>query len=252
MPESLIIFYIFIVGCIIGSFLNVCIYRIPLDYTLKELIWSRSFCPNCRSKIKFYDNIPIISFFILKARCRRCKYPIPVRYIIVEVLTPFSIMVIYYKFSFDFYCFLLYTFFICLLIIISFIDIEHYIIPDKITYTGIIIGVLSCLKIDHNRFNEVILGGIILGGIMYLLRLLSLLILKKEGIGGGDVMLSILIGVYLGHIGGILGLAIGALIGLITSIILILLKKKRWGEYVAFGPYLSTGAFLSLMLKNFF
>jgi len=238
---------IFILGTVIGSFFNVCIYRLPRYYSIKSLIWSRSFCPNCLSKIKLRDNIPIISFWVLGGRCRICKYPIPLRYLIVELITPIVFMLIYYKFRFEIMFLVLFLFFASLLIIIAFIDMELFVIPDKLTYPGIIIGILSCWIANNIRFQEVILGGIILGSIIYLLNLLSLVILKKEGMGGGDVTLAALIGVYLGYKLGLIALIIGAMIASFVNLFFILLKKRNWGEYIALGPYLSLGALITLI-----
>ncbi|MFH1578311.1 MAG: prepilin peptidase [Candidatus Omnitrophota bacterium] len=165
--------FVFIFGSLIGSFLNVCIYRMPLG---QSIVKPRSFCPQCKKKIPWYDNIPLVSYLILGARCRSCKNFIPVRYFLVELITAGVFLLFYIKYGLGFN-FVFYTIFVCGLIVATFVDFDHRIIPDQISLGGIVVGFLLSgfkgLSLSPVSFNYIfirdsLLGIIIGGGIIYL------------------------------------------------------------------------------------
>ena len=204
------------------------IYRLPRGISI---IFPSSFCPNCKSKIKFYDNIPIISYILLKGKCRICKIKIPLRYLIVEILMAFLFSFSYLKLGFSFELLKILTF-IFISINISFIDIENMLIPDILSIPGIIFGFLFSL-FSENFFNF-LFGGIIgalLPSIFYIMGKL----IKKELMGEGDIIVLSMIGIYTGWKNVIITLFIASFLG---SIIGIILKIKSKTKYLPFAHFL--------------
>jgi leader peptidase (prepilin peptidase)/N-methyltransferase len=250
---------VFIFGSIVGSFLNVCIRRMPLG---ESVVWPRSYCPKCKKRIPGYDNIPFLSFFLLGGRCRFCKQKISLQYPLVELLSAFVFIIFYsrYGLSFDF---IFYTLFACGLIIATFIDIEHRIIPDEISIGGIIIGlILNAVKgfnlhpvsLNFKPLINSFLGVVIGGGIIYLTGFLFDLvyfkILKRppiqgetESMGGGDIKLLAAIGAFLGWQKALLTFFIAPFFGAVIGIINLLVKRDHT---IPYGPFLSLAALLSL------
>ncbi|MFC1480560.1 prepilin peptidase, partial [Candidatus Omnitrophota bacterium] len=190
-----------ILGAVIGSFLNVCIYRIPLG---KSIVAPRSFCPLCERPIRWFDNVPLVSFLLLGGKCRQCGKPIPVRYFLVELVTALggAVLLFYFAWSFKFVVYWLFT---CMLIVVATVDIEHREIPDTISIPGIFLGVLlmTVFRLDGstahlNSFINSALGVIAGAGSMFLLSVFGALVFRKEALGGGDVKLMGMIGAFLG------------------------------------------------------
>lgn len=243
---------ILVLGLIVGSFLNVVIYRLPRD----ESLWSpASHCPKCKNTIRWFDNIPIISFFILKGRCRVCKNSISWRYPFVEGLTGFLFLLVflfnhhnYLIFSnFPFYLNLFKSLlFICLLIPVFFIDLEHQIIPDSLSYLMLIFGIIfSLLK---SSFFSSLLGIALGAGIFLVIFYLSLFFLHQAGMGIGDIKLAAAIGAYFGWKMSLLTFFLSFLVGAVVAVILLGIHFKGMKDKIPFGPFLVTGAFLALFL----
>lgn len=231
--------FIFIIGLIFGSFFNVLIYRTPRGISI---IKPNSFCPYCQKRIKFYDNIPLISFLLLGGRCRFCKKPISLRYPIVELLSGFIFLFSYEKFDFSPKT-ILYIFLLSALLIIFFIDWEYQIIPDWLNYSGILLGFL--FNIDKSPFFS--LYGIIAGmGSLFLLRAIWLLLRKKEAIGGGDIKMAGFLGSYLGYKNVLFIIFFGALFGLVIFLILVAVRKRRIKDYIPFGSFLAISTVINL------
>lgn len=212
------------------------IYRIPRGISI---VFPSSFCPNCKSKIKFYDNIPIISYIILKGKCRCCKNKIPLRYFIVEILMAFLFLFSYLKFNLSFNL-LKILIFIFISITISFIDIENMLIPDVLSIPGIILGFLFSLF--SKNFSNFLIGGII-GALIPLIFYIIGKLIKKELMGEGDIMVLSMIGIYTGWKTVITTLFIASFLG---SIIGIILKIKSKTKYLPFAPFLYFSALLTL------
>ncbi len=227
--------FFFVIGSVFGSFSNMLIYRIPRGISI---IFPFSFCPSCKSKIKFYDNIPIISYIILRGKCRSCKVKIPLRYFIVEVLMAFLFLFSYLKFNISLNL-LKILIFIFISITISFIDIENMIIPDILSIPGIILGFLFSL-LSQNFFNF-LFGGLLGAFIPFIFYIIGKII-KKELMGEGDIMVLSMVGIYTGWENVIITLFIASFLG---SIIGIILKIKSKTKYLPFAPFLYFSAFLT-------
>jgi len=234
---------VFICGSMIGSFLNVVIYRFPRE---KSIMYPPSKCPKCNREIPPYDNIPIFSWLFLKGKCRNCKEPISFRYPFVEFLTAALLVLTYLDFGITWQWFFL-TYFICMLIVISWIDIDHLLILNSLTYPTIIIGLIfNFLK--GNIFQS-LLGAVIGGLFIYLLAKFSAILLKKEGMGMGDVTFVTVLGAWLGLNYLVGTLIISFFIGSIVGLVLMLLRGKS--DYFPFGPSLALGALITLLTNNY-
>ncbi|MBW2195198.1 MAG: prepilin peptidase [Deltaproteobacteria bacterium] len=239
--QSLIIkLFVFFFGMAIGSFLNVCIYRLPESISL---VHPGSRCPKCKTKIAFYDNIPVLSYIILRGKCRHCETTISLRYLVVEMVSGLFALAIVGQYGFSLETIFVYAF-VAALLVVTFIDIDHQIIPDVITYPGIIIGFLSSFLLDHHTYMESIMGIILGGGFLFLVASGYYYLTKKEGMGGGDVKLLAMIGAFLGWKATIFTIFVGSIIGTVLGIVVALYTQKGRKTAVPFGPFLSMGAFL--------
>jgi leader peptidase (prepilin peptidase)/N-methyltransferase len=243
MQYGIEISIIFILGLIIGSFSNVCIFRIPKN---ESIVFPASHCPNCHTPIKAIDNIPILSFLLLKGKCRKCGEKISIRYPVVEFLTGAIYLLIFLSYGRNLQT-LIYALLSSSLIIISFIDLDEQIIPDEISLPGIIIGFALSFIVPYISYLNSILGIIAGGGIILLIALVGLAIFKKEAMGGGDVKLSAMIGAFIGWKYIMISLFIGFFIGAIAGILLILLKIRNRDDLVPFGPFIVLGSFITLL-----
>lgn len=245
---------VFIFGAVIGSFLNVCIYRIPRGLSI---ISPSSACPFCGARIRFYDNIPIISYLILKGKCRNCNSGISIRYPIVEFVNAVLYVLILLRFSLNnIYAFLIYLAFISSLVVITFIDLEFQIIPDRITLPGIPLSLVfgatilpdPFFRYDLLGFRASLIGLLSGGGLFYLIAVIGKAIFKQDAMGGGDIKMMAMIGGLLGWKGVIFTTFVGSLIGSIAGLMLIVLKGRRRGIKIPFGPFLAIGAISSLLI----
>lgn len=232
----------FIFGAIVGSFLNVCIFRIPEG---KSIAYPASHCPKCRAPIMWYDNIPVLSYLILTGKCRRCGEPISFRYPVVEFLTGLMSLAAFVKFG-PTLPYLIYFAFIASLIVITFIDLDHQIIPDVISLPGIPIGFIASFFLPDITYKESLIGILAGGGILYIVAAGYELLAKKEGMGGGDVKLLAMIGAFLGWKGVLFTIFSGSLIGTIIGVALMVAQGKDSKYAIPFGPFLSMGALLYL------
>lgn len=241
LSTSIIIFF---TGACIGSFLNVCIYRIPLH---RSIVYPGSACPNCKTPLPFYLNIPILSYVFIRGKCRFCKTPISLRYPLVEALTGFLALGIVIKFGLTLTA-LFYLIFAAVLVVISFIDIDLQIIPDIISLPGIPIFASAFLFLPQMHFWDTIIGILAGGGTLYLVALFYYLVRKEDGMGGGDIKLLAMIGGVVGWKGVAFTLFTGSLLGTTGGIVIMLLT--RLGDIklrIPFGPFLSTGALIYIL-----
>jgi len=234
---------IFILGLIVGSFSNVCIYRVPRN---ESIIYPASHCPKCRSKIKPFDNIPLLSFILLKGRCRNCKSKISIQYPIVELLTGLMYLIIYLIYGLSVQT-LIYIILSSALIIIAFIDLNEQIVPDVISLPGIVIGFILSFFVTYISFINSALGVVVGGGIILIIGLGGSVIFKKEAMGGGDVKLAAMIGAFLGWRYIVISLFLGFFLGALAGIFLILSKIKSREDTVPFGPFIVLGSFITLL-----
>lgn len=240
MSTGLIMGVIFIFGACIGSFLNVCIWRLPES---QSIVTPASKCPSCDMPIRFYDNIPIISYIWLWGKCRSCQEPITIRYPLVEIITGLFACATAIKFGLSYEA-LSYFIFIAALIVTTFIDIDHQIIPDIISLPGIPIGLLLSISLGLLHYKDAILGLLIGGGSLFLIAWGYHLFTGKDGMGGGDIKLLAMIGAFIGWKGVLFTIFVSSATGSIIGIMLMLIKQKDFKLAVPFGPFLAIGAIL--------
>ena len=248
-----------VVGCMVGSFLNVCIYRLPRN---ESIVRPRSKCPKCGNSIAWYDNIPIVSWLALGARCRYCGETIGWQYPLVEAITGVLFVCVYWRFGIV-AATPVYMALVAGLILITFVDLADWTIPNEVTLPGIPIGIACALVgmllpatgfLVHDVFDALI-GAALGGGILYALDKLTVALAKKRGMGFGDVKLLAMLGAFLGWKSVFIIIMIASLIGSVIGITLLLVHKKmgpqtegapQGGHYLPFGPYLALAGLLYL------
>lgn len=240
LSNNLINIFVFLYGLCVGSFSNVCIYRLPLSKSLKS---PPSNCPQCNSPIRFYDNIPLLSYILLKGQCRHCKEHISFRYPFIELLGGGFALLTYLKYGLTWETLIYYTF-ISGLIIITFIDIDHQIIPDSISIPGIPIGFIASFALPSITYIESLAGILIGSGSLFLVLWTYKKMTGVEGMGGGDIKLLAMIGAFIGWKGVIFTIFVSSLTGTLIGLMIMLRTKKGLKLAVPFGPFLSAGAIL--------
>jgi leader peptidase (prepilin peptidase)/N-methyltransferase len=231
-------FLIFFFGLCIGSFLNVCIYRLPQS---KSIVHPRSMCPNCGTLIRFYDNIPILSYLLLRGKCRHCKAPISPRYPVIEFMSGILAVGIFMKYGMTFEAMIYYAF-VAVLLVITFIDVDHQIIPDVITLPGIPLFFAASFALSQVTVVESLLGVLIGGGSLFLVAWLYHLLTHKEGMGGGDIKLLAMMGAVIGWQGVLFTIFMGSAVGTVSGLLLMLKNRKTMKLAIPFGPFLAIGA----------
>jgi len=244
----MIYFLVFIAGSIIGSFLNVCIYRMPRK---ESIIFPGSRCASCKKPISWYDNIPLLSYILLKGKCRLCNSKISFRYFLVELISALAFLVLFINFGFS-YIFGVYSLLTFALIVITFIDLEFQIIPDSVSIGGIFLGIaLSGLVpiLQHSFTWKIalinsILGVLAGGGVIYLTGVLGNFIFKKESMGGGDVKLMAMLGAFLGWKIALLIFFLAPFFGTPAGLYVKFIKKE---DIIPYGPYISLAGFVAMI-----
>lgn len=238
--------YVFIVGMIFGSFFNVCIYRIPEK---QSIINPPSHCPNCNTRLKPIDLIPVLSYLMCGRKCRYCKEKISSRYAIVEILTGVLFLLVYNKYWLNIET-IYYLVLLSLLIIITFIDIDYLIIPDGILILGAVFSVIFNLIFKIITIKESLLGAVVCGGGVLALVYLIEFIVKKEVMGGGDIKLFAMIGLFFGIKNSLLialvSVYIGAIYG-IATVIISKIKKEKYNSMIPYGPFISIAALVVML-----
>ena len=236
----------FCLGAIVGSFLNVCAHRLPRD---QSIIWPSSHCPSCGKGIAWYDNVPILSYLILAGRCRQCRAAISWRYPLIEFSNALGYAVIVWWFGVGWDS-AVYAALFSALLVITAIDIAHYIIPNVITLPGIVLGVVCAATVLPVGLVNSILGLLVGGGLLWVLAWLSPYLFGKEGMGGGDIKLLAMIGAFLGWKPTLLAVLVGAFVGSVVGVGLIALRVLRRDQYIPFGPFLALGAVVALFFHQ--
>ncbi len=233
-------------GAIVGSFLGTVIVRIPKE---ESVATPRSHCRHCGKTLLWYDLIPILSYLFLLGRCRFCKKSISIEYFIVEVITAIMAMRNFQEFGFRPQGFS-YFIFISSLIVITFIDIHHRIIPDIISIGGTIFGFLLSFYFLNISYWESLMGLLIGGGLLYAIAYTYYKFTKREGMGGGDIKLSAMIGAFLGYKAILLVFLLSSILGSLWGLSMICFKKQNLQYALPFGPFLAAGAVVTLFYQD--
>ena len=236
----------FVFGACIGSFLNVCIYRIPAGLSI---VRPPSSCPACKTEIAFYDNIPILGWLLLMGKCRSCKAPIAIRYPLVELVT--GILAAACSISFGPTLQTLAAFaFIATLIVVAFIDLDHRIIPDTISLPGIPIFFLAAFAMPDVTWQARAWGILAGGGSLFAVAWGYQLMTGREGMGGGDIKLLAMIGGFIGWQGILFTLFSASAIGTLAGLLAMARSGKGMQLAIPFGPFLSLGAVIYLFFGH--
>jgi len=247
--DSILVFFI---GICLGSFANVCIYRLPKN---KQIITGRSFCPKCKKTIKWLDNIPLISFLLLNGKCRKCRKPISLKYFIIELITGIGFLLIYLNFN-NYLTIIFLSVLFLLYLIIFFIDLKHFIIPDGLNFGIMALAIFKNFLPNFNAsfihdINQSIIGGIVgylsIWIIIYLYRAIK----KIEGMGLGDAKLMTGIGLLFGWQSIPFVLFISAVLGLIFATPSLITKKKNLRSKIPFGPFIITACLIYFLYGDF-
>lgn len=229
---------VIILGLVVGSFLNVCICRLPQE---RSIVYPPSNCPKCGHDLSFVDLIPVFSYLSLRGKCRYCKGTISFRYPMVEIFTSLIFVAVFFKFGIGIDA-ILHAVFVSLLIVIIFTDLETQTIHDYLSFGGIVTGIL------YGLYTGGIISSLIamvIGGLFFLsVRQIGWLIYKKEAMGEGDVLLATMLGAFFGMEGMVLSIMLSFLLGAVISLILLGLKVKKRGEEVPFGPFMAIAALI--------
>lgn len=248
--QIITIIFTFILGIVVGSFLNVCIYRLPLK---KSVASGYSACPSCGKRLTALDMIPVFSYLFLRGKCRLCNAHIPAQYPIVELLTGILFTLLAVKFGLNIQ-FPFYAALISMLIVITWIDLKHMIIPNGIVITGLIVGVIqlafSCFSSSLQHWSQYVIGFFAGGLPLLLIAGICTLVLKKEAFGGGDIKLMAFAGLIIGWKLIIPSYFIGLITGAIVGVIALSTGKKERGDEIPFGPFLSVGIVTSIFFGN--
>ena len=244
-------FIVFILGSIWGSFSNVCIHRLPNN---KGVAKGRSYCPSCKKQIRWYDNIPIFSYVFLKAKCRDCSAKINVKYLFVELICALSFVWFFYLFGLSLTTLLFFILSI-FFIIIFFIDLKHFIIPNELTFPLMAIGLLKSFDPNLNQylfpnFLNSLIGGVAGYIIIWMIIFIYKRLRNKEGMGLGDAKLLSAIGFWFGWISIPFILFFSSFIALVLAIPSLINKSKNLSSQIPFGPYLILGCVLYLLLLD--
>lgn len=235
-------FAVFVFGSLVGSFLNVCIHRLPSG---ESVAFPASHCPHCRAQIKPYDNVPILSYLWLRGRCRQCDAGISRRYPLVEMLGGVAAVGAVQAFGLTAQALLIFAF-LSALIVVTFIDLDHQIIPDAISVPGIFVGFASALLFGHPGWRASFAGIALGGGLLWSIAAGYEWLTGREGMGGGDIKLLAMIGAFLGWRAIPVTVLIASLLGTVIGVSLMLARGRDSRMAIPFGPFLAVAAVCAL------
>ena len=244
--------FVIILGGLWGSFANVCIYRLPLN---KGVVSGRSYCPKCKKQINWKDNIPILSYFLLSGKCRKCKKKISPQYVFVEFLS-----ILFFTFIYFLYGITLTTLLLIILslsfIIIFFIDLKHFIIPNEITFSMMVLGFIKSFDPNLNslfpNYINSLIGGLLGYGIIWSIIYFYKQLRKKEGMGLGDAKLFAVIGFWFGWLAIPFIIFLSSIIALLSVAPSLIKNSKTMSSQIPFGPYIIIGTLVYLFFENSF
>jgi leader peptidase (prepilin peptidase)/N-methyltransferase len=243
-----ILVFVVLAGAAIGSFLNVCIIRIPEGISI---VRPASRCPKCGHPIRFYDNIPVVSYLLLRGQCRDCGERISCRYPMIEMMTAFFAFITFHQYGLSPLALVVFLF-ICVLIVISFIDLDHQIIPHVLTLTGIPLFAILAILFKGLPPLDAFFGIMVGAGSLYFVAVYYEALTGREGMGGGDVNLLAMLGGFFGVKSIIFIVLTSSLLGAVVGVAVMLAKGKDMKYAVPFGPFLSLAALIYLFGGNYF
>ncbi len=233
--------FFFILGCIFGSFLNVCILRIPRN---ESVVYAPSHCPNCSLPIAPYDNIPVISYILLLGKCRQCKSIISFQYPLVEIISGLVTWQLYLKYGLTLN-FLMFAVLSMVLLVLAVIDIHHQVLFNKITIPGVFVGfALSFYRPDFTPL-QALFGFLLGGGIFY-----AIAIISPRGMGGGDIKLMAMCGTFIGWSASLITIFLASVSGAVIGSVFILLSKRGRKTRIPFGPFIVFGSIVSILWER--
>jgi leader peptidase (prepilin peptidase)/N-methyltransferase len=235
-------FVVFVLGAVVGSFLNVCIYRIPAG---GSVVFPASHCPSCSTPLRCYHNIPIVSFILLRGRCSFCSVKISCRYPLIELLNGALFVLIYYYFSLTLASSVFFLF-VSSLVVVTFIDLDHQIVPDVISLPGIVVGFICSFFLPWLTWQESLFGILLGGGSLFAVAASYELLTKKEGMGGGDIKLLAMIGAFLGWKAILPIIFLSSLMGTLVGVPVMFLKGENGRFAIPFGPFLAAASIFYL------
>ncbi|MBU0680869.1 MAG: prepilin peptidase [Proteobacteria bacterium] len=237
----------FVFGAIVGSFLNVVILRLPDPEA--SVVFPGSHCPQCKTPLHWYENIPILSFLFLRGRCRSCHKNISIQYPLVELTMALLSLVLFQRFFIS-AAFFIYFVFAAALLVIIVIDLYHQIIPDRISLPGIVLGFAASFLLPGLHWQDSLLGLVIGGGIFYTIALAYYLITKRQGMGGGDIKLLAMIGAFQGWQALPFVIFCSSLLGTIVGLAAMVKQKKGGQTRIPYGPFLAVASLLYLFFDQ--
>ena len=237
---------VFLLGASIGSFLNVCIHRLPAE---ESIVYPPSKCPRCGAPIRPYDNVPLLSYLILRGRCRACAAPISLRYPFVEALTGAAAVATVWRWGLAPEALAAFAF-LGALIVVTFIDLDHQIIPDVISLPGIVIGLALSLVLNEPGFLNAVFGVLLGGGLLYAVAFGYEWWTGREGMGGGDIKLLAMIGAFLGWRAVPVTLLLASFTGSLIGVGVMIVRRANSRVAIPFGPFLAAGAACALFFGD--
>lgn len=238
------VLFIFLLGLVIGSFLNVCIYRLPNNLSV---VYPASHCTACNHNLSFLDLIPLFSYIFLGGKCRYCKAKFSIRYPLLELFTGLAFAAIYINTS-DIYITLKFCILACYLIVVAMIDLDTMEIYDSVNITGVILAIPFLFRGDViDNFVKYGLGGLIGVGIIF-----AIIVFTKGAMGSGDMFFLGVIGLYLGYPTVIMVFILSTVLASAVAITLIILKIKNKKDYIPFGPFIGAAAFICSLWAEYF
>ncbi len=224
-------------GLVIGSFLNVCIYRLPHD---QSIVWPASRCTTCGRELSWYENIPVLSYIALRGRCRTCRQRISPMYPVIELATAGVFVLFYWKLG-PTPLFVVRLAFACAMIVLFVIDLQHQILPNEITLPGIVAGLVASLFLEPG-WRDALIGAIAGGGSLWLIAWGYERLRHREGLGFGDVKMLAMIGAFLGWKLMLLTLVFASFTGSLVALILMVARRADWQSRLPLGTFLALGA----------
>ena len=241
---TFVLIWLGVFGLAVGSFLNVVIYRLPRKM---KFIMERSICPNCANRLKWYHNIPLLSFLFLRGKCAFCQARISLRYPLVELLCGLFFVYLYWQYGASF-TMASYAVLAVMLLVIFFIDLDHQIIPDVVSLPGIGIGLAFSLLPEGIGILPALIGMLVGGGSLYAIALLGDWLFKKESMGGGDIKMAAMLGAFLGWQKVLFVFMASAVIGLVVSVVVMFFSARvRETRMIPFGPFLALAAAVAVL-----